>query len=901
MSAFDTHPEHPAEDSATLQSRRAWKVAGQQDLDFESQQLRNRLRAKMFGVDASPVNIGRFTVLETVGSGGMGVVYAAYDRELDRRIAVKLLRAAPEEDASVGKGRLLREAQALAKLSHPNVVQVYEVGTFNDRVFLAMEFLAGPNLRAWLMDEPRTWQEVLRHFIDAGRGLAAAHQHGVIHRDFKPANLLFGAEGRVRVVDFGLARASEEVRLAVVESEPSQPQRPFAVELTQTGEIMGTPAYMSPEQARHEAIDARSDQYSFCVALYEALFGVRPHAGRSTTEVLLAVAEGDVRQPPRATKVPVRVVRAVMRGLALDPADRFATMDELLDELAPRDRGRWRWVGLGGVAVAGLGVFMLSRAAAPCPSFDDALDGAWGADQRAQVEAAFGASAVAGAGETSRLAGARLDAYAREWLDARRDVCEAHLVQREQSADLHDRRVACLVERRAELATLTHALATPDDGVIEQAPRAAAELSPVSQCGDLEWLQQRGGMDPTRQDLRVRLAQAQAQYKIGHFEQALEALTELAEAAHEHGAPELEAAALVLRGSIHQQRRENKVASEAYEQAADLAEAGADDERGAQAWIYLVRSQVMLGQLEQAEHSLRRAQAKTLRVGDERLDQQLRESQAGLAWNSGRFDEAIAVQSQVVDEIRQTFGDYHPRTADAERRLASILSDAGHHAEAQARYTSTLALMDRTLGAEHPDVTRLWFDIGLDHRKAGNLAKAVEAFERVERDYAASSAFGAAAQLDLHEALSDLARLRGEVGEAQRHADLALELANREGAPVTERLDALALQINLVSDGQDHAATERLCREFLEILESGSFGGYEYVRGAYTRFVLIDHLAALGRHAEVEVEAERLLADIAKQDDESLAPLRGFAVKALADARKAREALEAGTSAIQTE
>ncbi|MEX1365496.1 MAG: serine/threonine-protein kinase, partial [Nannocystaceae bacterium] len=450
MSATDTQPDDLDGEAATLRSQRLWKATAQQDLDFESQRLRNRLRERMFGVAAGPVSIGRFKVLETVGSGGMGVVYAAYDEELDRRVAVKLLRSRPGEGDSIGRSRLLREAQALAKLSHPHVVQVYEAGTFDDHVFVAMEFLSGLTMRAWLLEQPRPWRDVLTHFIAAGQGLAAAHRTGVIHRDFKPANLLFGADGRIRVVDFGLARAEGPVRAAAPAEGASAPRedpgdpfestaiergRSFAVELTQTGEIMGTPAYMSPEQACQERVDARSDQYSFCVALYEALFGRRPHQGRSPAEVLVAVAEGVVLPPPRNTRVPARVVRAIMRGLSAQPDQRFADMDALLAELRLDAGTRRRWLGLGGLAAAALiATAIVTDDRDPCPSFEDSIEQAWGSSQRAALQSALAASDAPGAAQVAEHVGAQLDAYASRWLGARHDVCEAHLVRRQESA-----------------------------------------------------------------------------------------------------------------------------------------------------------------------------------------------------------------------------------------------------------------------------------------------------------------------------------------------------------------------------------------------------------------------------------------------------------------------------------
>jgi eukaryotic-like serine/threonine-protein kinase len=662
----------------------------------------------------------------------------------------------------------------------------------------------------------------------------------------------------------------------------------LAVELTQTGEIMGTPAYMSPEQARHENVDARSDQYSFCVALYEALFGMRPHAGRSTAEVLVAVADGEVRSPPRNTKVPTRVVRAIMRGLSADPAQRFPSMDALLEQLAPQDRGRWRVLGAGVVATAGLGVFM-ALGEAPCPSFRDDLAAAWGPERRAEVEAAFAASGAVGARSSLELTGDRLEAYARDWLGARRDACEAHLVRREQSAELHDRRVACLFERRAELAALAHALASADAGVVERAPLAAAELTPVADCADLERLQRQGEVDPVRQDLRVRLAQAQAQYKVGHYEPALEALAAVARAAHEHGAPALEAAGLFHRGSIHQRRRAHASANEAFEQAADLAEAGADDELAAEAWIYLARSQAMVGRIEVADQSVRRAWAKARRLGEARLEHAVRESQAVVAWQAERFSEAIEGQGLVVEWVRDTFGEQHPRTADAEHRYANILSGAGRHAEAQQRYAKALTVLEQTLGAEHPELARVWFDMGVDHHDAGHDADAVQALEQAERRFAAAVGPRAPELVELNKLLAHLAQRLGNLDEADRRMKAQMELAGRGGLPPQEHLDLLSLEAMVASQRRNHAQAITACRAYLERFEAVPRTADLEVQALFMRAILVTELGAVGRYDEAEPVARRLVDELAHLgDDPSVAALRAHAWLVLGRAAEAR-------------
>ncbi|MBK8239149.1 MAG: protein kinase [Deltaproteobacteria bacterium] len=285
-----------------------------------------------------PASIGRFEVRRKLGEGGMGVVFAAYDAELDREVAIKLLRARGA-DAAPARARLLREARAMAKLSHPNVITIYDVGTLDEHVFIAMELVQGLNLRRWLRHRPRTWRGVLERFADAGAGLAAAHAAGIIHRDFKPDNVLVGDDGRVRVLDFGLAR-----RIDVdAELTPDSPQlaSPDDIErLTLSGAVMGTPAYMAPEQWRGLAIDHRTDQFAFCVALWEALFGQRPFGGTGAAAIATRVMSGDLRRPPEDRQVPGWLVRVLKRGLSVLPEQRFASMGELLDVLSRLGRER---------------------------------------------------------------------------------------------------------------------------------------------------------------------------------------------------------------------------------------------------------------------------------------------------------------------------------------------------------------------------------------------------------------------------------------------------------------------------------------------------------------------------------------------------------------------------------
>ncbi|MFP2913550.1 serine/threonine-protein kinase, partial [Pyxidicoccus sp. 3LFB2] len=266
--------------------------------------------------------LGRYVVLDKLGAGGMGVVLSAYDPKLDRKVALKLVRSLKGHGAAELQQRLLREAQAVARLSHPHVIAVFDVGTVDERLFMAMEFVEGPTLRKWLTATKRDWREVLAAFQQAGQGLAAAHAAGLVHRDFKPDNVLVDTRGRVRVTDFGLARF-EHVPASVLPSGALSPEAVPQDGLTRTGSLLGTPGYMAPEQWDGQEVDARGDQFSFCVALHEALYGVRPFARGTPPDFT------QLQPIPAQTPVPAWVRRVVLRGLSVAPEARFTSMDAL--------------------------------------------------------------------------------------------------------------------------------------------------------------------------------------------------------------------------------------------------------------------------------------------------------------------------------------------------------------------------------------------------------------------------------------------------------------------------------------------------------------------------------------------------------------------------------------------
>ena len=309
----------------------------------DGERARAMMEAALFGDRDAPA-IGRYRLLHRLGEGGAGVVYAAHDDTLGRKVAVKVLRDVRLENAEA-RARVLLEARALARLSHPNVVQVYEIGEHAQQVFVAMELVDGPTVREWMAARRRSWREVVGIMCQAAAGLAAAHRAGIIHRDFKPANAIVGNDGRVRVVDFGIARVdAESVRpaLAAVDAPVTR--------WTMTGSILGTPAYMAPEQLSGAPVDASTDQFAFCVAVFEALYGERPFAGATLGALFVSL----VAEPaaPVNRDVPAWLDRIIRRGLARDPADRWPSM-EVLAAAMSRDPARRRNIqALSAVGIA---------------------------------------------------------------------------------------------------------------------------------------------------------------------------------------------------------------------------------------------------------------------------------------------------------------------------------------------------------------------------------------------------------------------------------------------------------------------------------------------------------------------------------------------------------------------
>jgi len=788
---------------------------------------------------APGATIGRFVVIGSLGRGGMGMVLAAYDPELDRKVAVKLVRTQGDRraDSSEGRARLLREAQAIARLSHPNVVVVYDVGTFGDSVFIAMEFVDGQTLSYWRQYTDRSWQEVLAVFQAAGRVLAAAHQAGMVHRDFKPDNVMVTPDGQVRVMDFGLARQVMEgderetttasrlaIRMAAaaaagVDPESTVPLGPPPPEsrqpslsittssssrldtrLTQTGAVLGTPAYMAPEQFTGKLTDARTDQFSFCVALYESLYGHRPFEGKSVPVLMASVLQGDVRPAPADTKVPTRLRRTILRGLRSLPGERHPSMEALLAALAHDPAQAWRRrLSMAGAILAGAAVVA-------------AVGGAWRASHPGAVLCAAGGERLAGVWERAGAPSARkqaiarafaatgksyavnaftsvqqiLDRYVGAWTAMYRDACEATHARGEQSSEVLDLRMSCLHERLGRVKALTDVFAAANPTVVENAVVAASALPPLDRCADTKLLR---AVVPPPDDpaararveaLRKDLAHVKVLGDSGQCAAAAVAGKKLIAEAESVGYLPLEAQSLNALARFGDECMSAEESVRVQRQAVLAATASHDEEAAAEAMILLAHAE--------ADRTTEIAQART--------------------W----IDLAEAT-------LRGMNGAHPVLESWRLQALARVFSKEGRPQEALDTFQRALELTERTQGPRHPDVAKVIGNIGLVLQEMNRLEEALVHHRRAEE--LAASVVGpdhpitALALSNEGEVLNGLHRY----DEARAALDRALDMWRRAGSsPFYMAWVLTSLGESLLGQGQAAEAQARL-EEALRLCE----------------------------------------------------------------------------------
>ena len=818
----------------------------------------------------APTFAGRYTLIRKLAEGGMGEVYIAYDDQLDRRVALKLLRQAAHSPNV--QQRMQREAQALARLSHPNVVHVYDVGHHDGRLFVTMELIVGADLRKWWRAETRTWQALLECILQAGEGLAAAHRAGLIHRDVKPDNILVGDDGRVRVADFGLARADNSEPDGGAAEEQHHPGALLDTPLTEQGALLGTPAYMAPEQFLRQPLDVRSDLYALCVVLYEGVYGQRPYRGKNWQELAVATLAGQFTPPPRDPPIPAWLLRTISRGLATEPGDRHPTIDALLAELRrpqqlARRRRQWT-LALGGLGL-GLAVGATALAGpAPCSDTDAETAALWTPERQAALHAALVAAAPEVGAEVSPRLAARVERRVQDLRDMSHETCLAHQ-QGELSANLYDRARACLDRRRDELEALLTVLAAPDVEIVAQSLAAADALHDLTACSDrAALLAQVPPPDPAAAAavtaLAHRLAGARALRTAGRYHEADALLGPIVADATTLAYAPLTAEARTERALVELELARKPAAAADLMAAAALAEStGADELRLAAltAWLRAVGEDgpaPLLAALESQALALVERRGEVghlahahvlLATGEAHLERDNEHASASLTAAIGRFE---SLGESAAPELAEALND-----------LAIIRTMQRRYPEAHEHYQRARALLAVSLGPHHPNLgfiannearafdkqgdevaARTWFaaarDLwepfyGPDHpntvvatqhlaRVALALGDDDGARSHAERVLATRARLHGEAHASLAQPLQILARValrRGDRPGARAHAERALEILERANSPTSPKLfDALALLIDVALADARTADALALASRQLEIAGS---------------------------------------------------------------------------------
>jgi eukaryotic-like serine/threonine-protein kinase len=808
-----------------------------------------------------PPELGRYVLLRELGRGAIGVVYAAYHEGLDRKLAIKVLNHARAGRADL-EARLRREARALAKLSHPNVVQVYDVGELDGRVFVVMEFVEGRTLGEWMRDR-HSLDEILAMFCAAGRGLAAAHAANVVHRDFKPDNVIVGTDGRPRVLDFGLARPLE-LGLRRVEghdhhepsASPEPPESPapigetavdreafdsrdgdpeFGVTvrsdpnqgtsehddvLTKTGARMGTPAYMSPEQLMARPVGPSSDQFSFCVALHEALYGRRPFAAKSLQELIVQVHAGAVLDAPTpaasmsaatATElaVPPWLRAVILRGLSPNSDDRWPSIDALLEALVPpvERTPRRTWVlglGFGGLTTLALVVGVLAPARAPaCPTLEAEATELWAPARAGELADAFANSKLTYADAAWAITEDRLATWAQGWAAQRVATCEAAQSQREgasvQPVSL-DRRRACLDRDRRAFEALVAQLQEADPTVIEHAVEAAAALPEPARCSDVDGSE--GELPPPPSsvaievaELRSHLAELETRVSTGRWESGLVLARAAVEQAKGTDYAPLVAEAQVTYGRLLAHSGAASSADEALARLQDALDQA--DRSGHHELVPIAATELVSLSIYTKPDPVRgRLWARRALSGLDRLERRaggraglLGHARARGIWALGNLERLDGDNEHAEQHLRAALellvahAPDHPDHGIMLNDLGNVLVARGDRDAAREVYAQALAESVESFGAGHPRVGNAHYNLARLAYEQGELERAREQADLAFVIYAAARGrehrdVGA---VELLRAGLELAA--GEVERARAHASKASAIYERQLAP----------------------------------------------------------------------------------------------------------------------
>ena len=823
-------------------------------------ELRDVLAA-LFGSEAAeeiePPQIGRYRVERRLGAGGMGAVYEAFDPNLERQVAIKVLHGDGVDDE-----RLLAEGKAMAKLNHPNVVTVYDVDRDEDRVFVAMELVPGTTLRAWQQERPRKWRETVALYLDIGRGIAAAHAEDLVHCDLKPDNVLVGEDGRPRVADFGIALLAGNLRDDPDDTDDADPLRPRTVtrRASAPSSLGGTPQYMSPEQFLREPLDHRSDQFSLCAMLWEALYGQRPFEGNNVLVLAANVTAGELRPPPPGRRVPAWLRKACERGMSVDPKDRWPSVEALLTELErgqAQTRRRVVLGSLGAVAVVVASVAVgaridRARRIAACDDAAAQIGEVWNDSRAEAVRQALRATKLEHAEFTAQRIGPWLNAQATAWSDARREACLQHEVRGQWDADLYMRSTWCLDNASVAMQLRIAELAGASSQTVSRAASIASPRDDVSACLDRHRLQLMpvpdAALRPAIAEAQRDLAAASAAIEAGRYTEARDAIVDALPELDGLSWPPLRATALFHLGRTLVELGDTDSAHEHYMDAYFVAmrngapaialraagglmfAEGFEAAKPEEGLVWARHGEVLLDRLEAHEDT----------IGADFLVRR-----GHVQRGAGRYDAAQADYERALQIYRDTWGESHPAVTVTRAYLGSLARGEGKYDEAIEIGRRVLDEEIERLGPQHPGVADRYSEVAVAFAMAGRPSEGIPMLET-------SIAIKQAAQLDQSPSFaSDLATLGGmydTLGESDKARAMHERSLSILEATVGPNHPRIAITLNNLAnaikrDGED-AEVEPLLRRALEILEKNEAPTFQR---AVVMYNLADVNAAMGR------------------------------------------------------
>ena len=842
--------------------------------------------------------LGRYRLGEVLGVGGMGHVHRAHDPKLRRDVAIKLV----HHSSVRARQRMRREAQAMAQLSHPNVLPVYDVAEHDGQLFIAMELVEGTTLRKWLREKSRSWREVLHAFVEAGRGLEAAHRVGLVHRDFNLRNVLVGHDGRVRVMDFGLARPSAGESMFDLTSGPITGDAPVPIgEVTEPGVVMGTPAYMAPEQYVGQSVGFAADQYAFCTALWEGLCGHRPHDSPGATHAYLYRLK--LQGPPPAAEalegVPLEIHRALERGLAAKPEDRFPSMEALLAAIVPAPSKRPRRA-VESLAALGVGVVLVASGMMthepppPCQDTNDALAQTWGPARKAEVEQAMRGTEVPRAEQTWQRLESRLDAYAERWLEEHHSVCLVATSEQADPAAIQTRRL-CLDDRQRAFDALVQTLSDTETTTVHRAIDASHRLPDPSRCAESSGFEQEAPDDPRRAArvaaARRELARIEALVHAGRYDKAAARAGALRPEVDALEFPPLsvDVAALHGRALAHDSSPQ---AIELLEQAYFDARAHKLDRRAGKIAIVLVRQYgIHLEQPDEAAQWIDHARGLVEQIDEPDLLASFHMGVGEALHSAGKPQQALEHKERGLELVAELYADDHPLRVSADMGVGSIHAHLRNYEQAFEHLDHALTVVEQTRGPQHPHVAQLLHSIGDMQREQGQLK---EARQSLERALAVNEEVFGPSHNKVAASLHNLGLLAMDAGDLPRADELmarSLKIREELFGPQHPMVARILLNLGIVADKmeQDDRALALLGRA-RDIIDTAYGPEHQIMAGVLNQ---MGNIQANGGNFRDAVES---FSGAVAACEASFGPTHPNSVGVRESLDKAREALRTGAA-----